>query len=140
MAQQETNVLNRWRLKWATWACLFRNNVGAAWAGIPGRMFTATSEQVTLPVKPGSRYMLIENPQRIEFGLGKGSLDFVGWKSVLITADMVGRTVAVHTEVEGKTEEGRLTDEQKHRIHMVRLAGGFAFVVRDENTKPTMWD
>jgi hypothetical protein len=63
------------------------------------------------------------------FGLAKGSSDLIGWKTVEITPDMVGMTVAVFTAIEVK-DQGRATPEQRRFISCVQQAGGFAGVAR----------
>jgi hypothetical protein len=61
------------------------------------------------------------------FGLGTGTLDLVGWRPVVVTADMVGQTIAQYVEVDAKTQGyRRMSAEQKNRARCVREAGGFA--------------
>lgn len=51
------------------------------------------------------------------YGWGpNGTLDRVGWLPVRITASMVGRVLPVHCEIESKTDEGVLQDNQQQRI------------------------
>lgn len=66
----------------------------------------------------------------ISSGLCVGSPDLVGWKSVTITPDMVGRRVAVFVGVEAKTPVGRLSDEQRAFLGALEAAGGIAVVAR----------
>lgn len=87
-------------------ATVFRNNVGVA------------------------RY---PDGSRVRYGLCPGSSDIIGWTPVTITPDMVGRTVAVFTAVEVKTNRGRVTVKQDNFISRVREAGGIARIVRSEN-------
>lgn len=83
---------------------IFRNNVGALeWA--PGRW--------------------------LRYGLCVGSSDFIGWQSVVVTPEMLGKRVAVLVALECKTPEGMLTSEQSAFIQKVREAGGKSGVVRD---------
>ena len=63
------------------------------------------------------------------FGLAKGSSDLIGWKSVEVTPDMVGQTLAVFVALEIK-DKGRPTKEQKKFISVVQAAGGFAGIAR----------
>ncbi len=114
MAQQETEILNRWRLKWAKWAVLLRNNTGM--------------------------FLTLDGERRVMAGLGRGTSDFIGWKTIIVTPDMVGKKVALFCAVEGKTPDGRLSEEQAHFIHMVRQAGGIAMVVRSEDQIPSGWE
>jgi len=69
----------------------------------------------------------------LRYGLRKGSSDLIGWKSVKITADMVGRKVAVFTAVELKIKKRVASDVQKTFIENVRRFGGIACVARDVN-------
>ncbi len=71
---------------------------------------------------PGGRW--------VQFGLCVGSSDLIGWTSVVITPEMVGRTVAVFTAIETKGERTRTTPEQFAFIDTVQLAGGKAGIVR----------
>lgn len=66
----------------------------------------------------------------IRYGLGVGSSDLIGWRSITITPDMVGTKVAVFTAVEVKTPTGRPTEAQLNFIDQVRKAGGFAGIAR----------
>ena len=95
---------------------LFRQNVGTGWTGDITRL------------KDGS--ILIKNPRPLQAGLCKGSSDLIGWRSVEVTPEMVGRRVALFLAVEVKGERGRATDEQRNFINRVRLDGGLAVVAR----------
>jgi hypothetical protein len=66
----------------------------------------------------------------INFGLAKGSSDLIGFKTVTITQDMVGKDIAVFLSIEVKTPKGKLTDEQKHWLQFIKDKGGIAFVAR----------
>lgn len=82
---------------------LFRNNVG-------------TAETVTGSV--------------VKFGLCKGSSDLIGWTTIEIRPEMVGRTVAVFTAIEVKSATGRASKEQKNFIKRIHDCGGIAGVAR----------
>ena len=72
----------------------------------------------------------------VQFGLARGSADLIGWRSVVITPEMVGQRVAVFTSLEIKTPTGRLTPAQQAWLGAVHNAGGIAGVarsVRDAN-------
>lgn len=68
----------------------------------------------------------------VRYGLCPGSSDLVGWRTVTITADMVGQDLAQFVAVEVKTETGRLTDQQRAWLASVQDAGGVAIVARSE--------
>ncbi len=67
----------------------------------------------------------------VQFGVASpGGSDLIGYRSVTITPDMVGSTVAVFTAIEVKTATGRATPAQRHFIDHIRRAGGIAAIVR----------
>jgi hypothetical protein len=67
----------------------------------------------------------------VQFGVASpGGSDLIGYRSVTITPDMVGSTVAVFTAVEIKTATGRATPAQRQFIDHIRRAGGISGVVR----------
>lgn len=66
----------------------------------------------------------------VTFGLARGSADLIGWRSVLVTPDMVGRRLAVFCSIEIKTPTGRIRPEQQAWLGVVQGAGGIAGVAR----------
>ena len=66
----------------------------------------------------------------VQFGLARGSADLIGWRTVVVTPDMVGQRLAVFTSIEVKTPTGRLTPAQHAWLGVVRAAGGIAGVAR----------
>ena len=85
---------------------LYRNNVGNAEYNIGGRQW------------------------RVPYGLCAGASDLIGWRSVTITPDMVGQTIAQFVAIEvkapgGKTKKKRL-ELQKLFLACVKRAGGLA--------------
>lgn len=95
---------------------IFRNNVAMAWVGEL--------------VKRTATTIILRNPRPLHAGLCNGSSDIIGWHSITITPDMVGKRVAVFTAIEVKTERGRPTPEQLNFINTLREAGGIAGVAR----------
>ena len=71
-----------------------------------------------------------QNGRPVSFGLCKGSADLIGWRTVTVTPEMVGTTVAVFTSIEVKTATGRLRPEQQQWLDAVQAAGGIAGVAR----------
>ena len=71
-----------------------------------------------------------QNGRPVQFGLCKGSADLIGYRSVTITPEMVGTTVAVFLSIEVKTATGRLRPEQQQWLDTVQAAGGIAGVAR----------
>lgn len=105
-------------------ARLFRNNVGLGWVGEVIR----PAKPVTVSVTPGD--ILIRRARPLHAGLCEGSGDLIGFKSIQITPEMVGRTVAVFASVEVKTHHTRTTKEQFAFQNAVREAGGIGIIAR----------
>ncbi|MEN9862217.1 MAG: hypothetical protein RLZZ515_2699 [Cyanobacteriota bacterium] len=106
MPNAETDLQQRIRLAVGTRpdARLFRNQVGSLPDPRTGRLVT--------------------------FGLARGSADLIGWRTVVITPEMVGQRVAVFTSIEVKTPTGRMRPEQQAWLGVVRGSGGIAGVAR----------
>lgn len=66
----------------------------------------------------------------VKYGLCVGSSDLIGWRSVEIKPEDVGKKVAVFFAVEVKMKKKKATKEQAAFIEAVRKSGGIAFVVR----------
>lgn len=104
---------------------LFRNNTGMGWAG---RLLSNENGRVTL-----------ENARPLHAGLTKGSGDLIGWKTVEVTPDMVGKKLAVFTSIEVKREKGgRVSDAQDNWREVVKRMGGIAIVARTEEEAKTL--
>jgi hypothetical protein len=104
---------------------VFRNHVGLAYQGEPIRFST----HGRIEVFPGD--VLVRQARQVQAGLCVGSSDLIGWHSVVVTPDMVGRTVAVFSGFEAKSKTGRLTVEQQRFLDAVRAAGGIGVEARD---------
>lgn len=66
----------------------------------------------------------------VQFGLARGSADLIGWRTIVITPEMVGQRIAVFTSLEIKTPTGRVDHLQRHWLQAVEQAGGIAGVAR----------
>lgn len=65
------------------------------------------------------------------YGLRPGSSDLIGWRSVVITPEMVGKKIAIFAAVETKKPGGGVESEkQKNFIEQVIEAGGLAGFAR----------
>ena len=104
---------------------IFRNNTGTGWAG----------EMIR---QPNGTDVLVKKAMPLHAGLCIGSSDIIGWKSVEITPDMIGKKVAVFVALEVKTEYGKTTEQQINFLKAVKSAGGIAGVVRSENDAKTL--
>lgn len=116
---------------------LFPNNVGTAWAGDVVEDYHYTSQRrkrfkgadVFYEVK--RKAVTLANAYFVRYGLCRGSLDAVGWRTVVITPDMVGRRIAQFVAVDAKTPSyDRASEDQKNFIRQVRKAGGYAALGR----------
>ena len=70
------------------------------------------------------------NGRPVTFGLCKGSADLIGWRSVTVTPEMVGQTVAIFASIEVKSTSGRVKPEQQQWLNAVAAAGGIAGIAR----------
>lgn len=95
---------------------IWRNNCGMAWAGDATRL------------KDGS--VLIRNPRPLHVGLCKGSADLIGLKPVVVTEEMLGRTLAQFAAIEVKTPRGKLSEHQARFLAFVESKGGLALLAR----------
>lgn len=66
----------------------------------------------------------------ITSGLGVGSPDLVGWRTITIAPEDVGRQLAVFVGVEAKTDTGRVGEHQRRYLAGLEHAGAVAGVVR----------
>ncbi len=105
---------------------LFRLNTGKGWVSNLG------PKKGVHRLADGSIHILAPRSIALGFGLVSGepvvgACDLPGWTSIVITPEMVGRTLAVFTSVEAKkTEGGEVSKEQKNWMEQVIGAGGIA--------------
>jgi len=78
----------------------------------------------------GQKKLILHNPRPLDAGLVKGGSDLIGWASVEITPDMVGRRVAVFVAIEVKEGRTTTTPEQANFLERVRQAGGLCGIAR----------
>lgn len=119
MAASESNIQALVRLEAANrgWQ-LFRNNRGAA----------------TLSNGSYVRFGLANDSKQIGDMLKSG--DLIGWRPVVITPDMVGRTIAVFTSIECKASDWRPTSSEREAAQrrwadLVNRYGGYAIFCND---------
>lgn len=67
----------------------------------------------------------------ISSGLCVGSSDLIGWTPLVITPEMVGRTLAIFTAIETKVPKKDATTEQGRFLVAVESAGGLCCVAHD---------
>lgn len=88
----------------------------------------------------------LESGNHVRFGIANDSKqlgdqlksgDLIGWRPLVITADMVGKTLAQFVSVECKAEDWvpSLTDEheiaQRRWANLVNMEGGYAVFIND---------
>lgn len=66
----------------------------------------------------------------VTFGLCVGSSDLIGYRTMIVTPEMVGKKVAVFAALEGKDERKMPTEPQRRFMLSVKEAGGIAGVFR----------
>jgi len=128
--RRETALLKR-ILIWATQSGfrLFRNAVGLAWVG------TLSEGPYKLSFRNRDTQVVeIYDARPIRYGLCIGSSDLIGWRTLRITEDMVGKRVAQFCALEAKTENmSGPTKEQRNFLQQVAKSGGYAVVVREKD-------
>jgi hypothetical protein len=117
---------------------LFRNNVGLGWQGTVSDLPAGTLIQL-----PGGkrfwldgRCKLIANPRPLNAGLCEGSSDLIGWVTVMVGPDLIGRSLAQFVGIEVKTPKGRESKPQATFRRVVTEAGGLALVARGPGDVP----
>jgi hypothetical protein len=70
--------------------------------------------------------------RRCVFGLAVGSSDLVGWHTVTITEDMIGKEVAIFTGIEVKRDDGGFVSQEQTKFGAaVRRSGGLWGIARN---------
>jgi len=67
-----------------------------------------------------------DSANKVRYGLMPGSSDLIGWKTIEITKQHVGKKIAVFTAIEVKKKGGRPTPGQRQFIEVVEQSGGLA--------------
>ncbi len=100
MARAENDVAGLWRLFLDKFMfILYRNNIG------------------------------FDKINKVKYGLKKGSGDYIGYRSIIITPDMVGKRIARFTSVETKAGTD-MSDDQLDWHDAVLAAGGISIIAR----------
>lgn len=130
MATEESNIVQNCRLAASQLgARVFRNNRG----------LFLTLDAITLIEKAAKQFGLkgvfdvIKSGRlrKVRAGLEvPGSADLIGWHTITVTPEMVGKKVAVFLAPEVKRVGSYASKDQKHFIKNVNDAGGIAGVVR----------
>lgn len=96
---------------------LFRNQVGSGWVA---------SGATNMP----DGRVILDHPRHVRMGLHVGSGDLIGWKTITVKPEHVGKPLAVFLSVEIKTERGRVSPDQHNWLQTVQESGGIAAVCR----------
>ncbi len=133
MAREENDATNLIRLRCSQLGDVtFRNNVGLGWVG---RMI----REIKVPGQDRPD-VILKSPHKVKYGLIDGSADLIGWRTITITPEMVGKRVAVFLSPEVKSKDGQLEKDQVTWMNNVRKHGGIAFVARTPDDVPTTWE
>lgn len=128
VTQSETNLVRKIILNAsAIGNKLWRQNSGQGWVG----KSTVIKRRETVFLNPGD--VVIENARPFHSGF-VGQPDAGGWVSVVITPDMVGKTVAIACQVEVKKLDGVEAVAQQKFGEMALEMGvrwGFARSIED---------
>jgi hypothetical protein len=118
---KEHGIQNRGRNSLVDVCLNFRANTGSGWTG-----------NDIVKLFDGSR--LIRDPRPFSTGLPNGFADTFGITPIVITPDMVGRTIGVFHAIEYKTFEpgSKASELQTNFLNAIRRNGGFAGVARNE--------
>jgi hypothetical protein len=107
---------------------LFRNNVGTGWAGQATKVTPGNLRGVAAALQPGD--VVIRQGRPLHAGLCVGSSDLIGWRSRVVTPEMVGQTLAQFVAIEVKSETGRTTPQQDQFLSQIQAVGGCGGVAR----------
>jgi hypothetical protein len=101
---------------------LFVNTIAHGWVGKLERDH---------PSSFGEKCVELSHARFFTFGLGSDTFDAVGWRTLEITQDMVGKSIAQIVWIDAKTQGyKRLSKGQRNFAQQVRKAGGFVGVAQ----------
>lgn len=126
MATKEHNLSAKYQRSLTKWQRLWRCNSGSAWAG---KFLSATQAFKLYRL----RISMLIFPKKIQLW-PPGTPDYIGFDSVIITPDMVGKRVAVFVGTEVKTDDQKLNTDQGNFKKLIVDMGGIHREVRDDTT------
>lgn len=65
----------------------------------------------------------------VQYGLAVGSADLIGWRTVRITRDMVGMSIAQFVALEVKRPGGHVSPQQRAWLAIAQSAGALVGIV-----------
>ena len=74
--------------------------------------------------------VFLRDARHVRMGLFPGSGDLIGWRTLTITSDMVGKPIAQFLSIEVKTPTGRVRPDQHNWADQITAAGGNAIIAR----------
>jgi len=86
------------------------------------------------PIKRLGNTVTLAYARRLKAGCGPdGMPDYIGWRQLHITPDMVGNTISQFCAAELKRFDGkgRATPEQVDMINLINSQGGYAHIIDD---------
>lgn len=101
---------------------LFRCNTGTAWVG-GGKPSRRTDGSVLIPAaRPVALGLSFPDGKPVN-----GTHDLLGWTTIEITPEMVGKSFAVFTSIEAKNSDGgRRSPDQIKFMNILMKAGGIS--------------
>lgn len=96
---------------------LWSNPIGLGWVANPDPRKTKKY------TKNGKRYVLLENPYPVKFGLCKGSLDLIGFKVECVNDFEIPRFICIDAKTDAHPN---YSPEQENYHDMVIKSGGIA--------------
>lgn len=82
----------------------------------------------------------LQDGKKITYGLAKSSPDLIGWLTVKITPEMVGKDVAIFCGIEVKMPRKHPTSEQRRFLELLESVGAITGVARSENDIDFLFD
>jgi len=74
--------------------------------------------------------VFLTDARHVRMGLFPGSGDLIGWRTVTVTPDMVGKPIAQFLSIEVKTPIGKVRPDQRNWLDQINAAGGLAIIAR----------
>lgn len=73
------------------------------------------------------------NGRWVKYGcFAPGGADLIGFRTITITPDMIGKKISQFIAIEVKTPTGKIKPEQQHFIDTVNNSGGVGIIARSE--------
>lgn len=102
--------------------------MGTGWAGQATKISPGNLRATAAALRPGD--VVIRQGRPLHAGLCVGSSDLIGWRSRVITPEMVGQTIAQFVAIEVKSPTGRTTPQQDQFLSQIKAVGGCGGVAR----------